>query len=338
MKRLKFALLAVALLAAAGGLAWYWHRGTIYPSTDDAYVEANILTIAPQVMARVTRVNATEGARVAAGDVLVELDDSALKATVDAARAQLDLAIQSAGATASNVAAAEASLTAARAALDDADGTLTRTRALHAKGDVAQAALDSAQTARDRAAAGVGQAEAALQAARDQSGATGADNAAVRAARASLTQAEIALGHATITAPVAGWVANISLRPGDVVAPGEALFALVEDGRWWLAANFQETDLGRLRPGQPVAVSLDMYPGHSLTGRVDTIGAGSGAVFALLPPQNATGNWVKVTQRFPVQITLDPPTDPALRLRVGASATATVDTTGLEGGLEAPAQ
>ena len=116
-----------------------------------------------------------------------------------------------------------------------------------------------------------------------------------------------------------------------MVASGAPLFSLVEDGAWWVSANFKETDLQRIRPGQPVALAVDMYPGTTLTGTVQSLGAGSGAVFSLLPAQNATGNWVKVTQRFPVRIRIDKkPGDPALQLRVGASTTATVDTSAMD--------
>ncbi|MCU4654791.1 HlyD family secretion protein [Roseibacterium sp. SDUM158016] len=332
MRFLKPLLLVAVLAAAAAGLAWYWHRQSVYPSTEDAYVQANILTISPLVAARVTEVRVAEGDRVEAGAVMVALDDRALRAAVDAAAAQLDLARQSAGAAGSNVAAASADVDAARAGLADAEAGLARVRQLFERGDMAQAALDTAQSARDQALARVAQAEAALAAARERSGEPGADNAAVRAAAAALTQAELALDHATITAPVAGWVANLSLRPGDVVAPGQPLFSLVEDGDWWVDANFRETDLDRIRPGQPVRIAVDMYPGLDLAGEVAVIGAGSGAVFSLLPPQNASGNWVKVTQRFPVRIALTPPEDPAFRLRVGASVTARVDTTALDAG------
>lgn len=134
--------------------------------------------------------------------------------------------------------------------------------------------------------------------------------------------------HATIIAPTRGWVANISLRPGQVVGVGQPLFSLVEDGEWWVDGNFKETDLARIRPGQPVSLTIDMYPGTKVNGSVESIGAGSGAVFSLLPAQNASGNWVKITQRFPVRIRLsDKPKDPALQLRVGASVTVTINTT-----------
>lgn len=331
MKNPKIVILLAALASIATGLWWWWQHEKVYPSTDDAYLQANILTIAPQVGGRVDRVAVSENDFVKAGDLLVQLDTSALDAAVAAAQAQYEIARQSAGASASNVAAATADLASAKAALTDAEVSFDRTLALFRLGDVAQSVLDQATANRDQAQAAAKAAEAALAAAQDQAGAAGDDNAAVRAALANLATAQIELGYSRITAPAAGWVSNIELREGSVVAEGAPLFALVEAAEWWVDANFKETDLARIRPGQPVALSLDMYPGLSLTGTVESIGAGSGAVFSILPPQNATGNWVKVTQRFPVRIRLDGrPQDAALKLRVGASVTATVDTSSMD--------
>jgi membrane fusion protein (multidrug efflux system) len=120
-------------------------------------------------------------------------------------------------------------------------------------------------------------------------------------------------------------VTNVSLRPGSVVAAYQPLFSLIDASEWWVSANFKETDLVRIAPGMAVTVSVDMLPGRTFAGHVDSVGMGSGATFALLPAQNASGNWVKVTQRFPLRVALDA-VDPGLK--VGASATVTVDTTG----------
>lgn len=331
MKNLKIIILLVAVLAIGAGLWWWWEHEKVYPSTDDAYLRASILTIVPQVGGRVTRVAVSENDYVKAGDLLVQLDTSALDAAVKAAQAQYDIARQGAGASESNVSASTANLASAKAALTDAQVSFDRTGALVRLGDLAQAMLDQATAARDQARAGVAAAEAALSAAQDQAGASGDDNAAVRAALANLSTAQIELGYSRIAAPTAGWISNIDLRIGSVVAPDAPLFSLVEDGEWWVEANFKETDLARIRPGQPVTLTVDMYPGLDLNGTVESIGAGSGAVFSLLPPQNATGNWVKVTQRFPVRIRLDgKPQDAAMQLRVGASVTARVDTSSMD--------
>ncbi|WP_323716684.1 HlyD family secretion protein [Paracoccus aminovorans] len=325
----KLVVIGALAIAAGAGMWFWWQHSARYPSTDDAYLTANIVTVAPQVGGRVVQVDVAENQHVAAGAALFTIDDTELRAQVAAAQAQLDIAMQGSGASHAGVAQAEAQLASARAARSNAQLSYDRQAALFAKGDVAKAARDQAQTALDQAVAGVAAAEAALKAAQDQFGQGGSDNASVRAAQAALDQAKLALGYSRVTAPATGWVSNISLRPGQVVSAGQALFSLVEDQGWWVQANFKETDLDRIRPGQPATIRIDMYPGVKLKGHVQSIGAGSGASFSLLPPENASGNWVKVTQRFPVRVVLDErPADPAFQLRTGASTTVTVDTVG----------
>ena len=327
MKNAKVIIVFLAILAIGGGLWWWWHHEKIYPSTDDATLQANVLTIAPQVGGKIVQVSVAENAYVKAGDPLVQIDTAILEAALTTAQAYYDIAQQNASASGSDASAAEARLAGAKASLTEAKIAYDRNEKLLKLGDVGQAALDQAKAVRDQAQANVDAAKAALSAAQEQAGENGAENASLRAALGALTTAQINLDNSRLTAPVAGWIANIDLRPGQVVTPNMPLFSLVEDGDWWVDANFKETDLDRIRPGQQVTLSVDMYSGTTLTGSVESIGAGSGAVFSLLPPQNATGNWVKVTQRFPVRIKLNAaPNDPALQLRVGASVTATVDT------------
>lgn len=329
MKNLKPLVLIGAVVAIGAGLWWWWQHELVYPSTDDAYLQANVLTISSQVGGRIAQVAVAENDRVEAGDLLLQIDPAAFEAALMTAQAQYDAALQDAGASVSNVSASQARLDGAKANLTEAELAYDRNDKLFKLGDVAQAALDQAKAARDAAQANVDAAQSALAAAQDQAGKAGEDNAAVRAALGALTIAQINFEDSRITAPTAGWISNMGLRAGEVVTANAPLFSLVEDGDWWVDANFKETDLDRIRPGQPVSLSVDMYSGTTLTGRVDSIGAGSGAVFSLLPPQNATGNWVKVTQRFPVRIKLTgKPEDPALQLRVGASVSATVDTSG----------
>ena len=130
-----------------------------------------------------------------------------------------------------------------------------------------------------------------------------------------------------MTAPASGWISKMSLRPGGIVQAGTPTLAMVEDSSWWVDANFRETDLGRIKPGQPATIKLDMYPGVTLEGVVESISAGSGASFSVLTPENATGNWVKVTQRFPIRIKITSAPDPDRPLRLGATATVKIDTT-----------
>lgn len=331
MKHLKAIVLVAAIALASGGLWAWWQHERIHPSTDDAYLKANVLTIAPQVGGRVSEVAVAENAHVSAGDLLFTIDAAELEATVRSAQANLDRARQQTTAAITDLSAASANVDSARAALSEAQDAYGRTEKLFTMGDVPQAARDQAAMTRDQAQAAFDSANAALAASREQAGAPGDDNPAVRAAEAQLTLAQINLNHARVTAPVSGWIANLDVRPGALVSPNAPLFSLVEDGDWWIDANFKETDLERLRPGQPVNIDIDMYPGVTLTGTLQSLGAGAGAVFSLLPPQNASGNWVKVTQRFPVRIAIDTrPDDPDLQLRVGASTTVTVDTSGLD--------
>ncbi len=331
MKNLKTIILLATVVAIGIGLRWWWQHEKLYPSTDDAYIRANILNITPQINGRVTRVAVSENDYIQAGDLLVQLDTAPMEAALQAAKAQYEIAQQNVGAAASNVLVAMARLVSAKAALTQAEVSFDRTQKLFQQRDVAAAVLDQVRTARDAAQADVAAAEAAVAAAKSQAGTAGGSNAAIQAALANLTMAQINLGYSRITAPVSGWVSNVTLQPGTIVMPGSPLFALVEDGNWWIEANFKETDLARIRPTQNVSVNVDMYPGLKLKGKVQSLGAGSGAVFSLLPPQNASGNWVKVTQRFPVRIALDqPPKDTAMPLRVGASVSVKVDTAGAD--------
>ncbi len=331
MKTLKALGLVAVILAMFGGLFWWWQHSKAFPATDDATLEANLLTIAPQIGGRVIGVLAVENGHVAAGDLLFSIDPTPSQAAVDMAQANLDRATLTAGSAGADVSGAAAAVAAASATMRQAQEDLARDRSLARSGQVSQMVVDHAQTTLDQAVAAKVAAEAALTAAAALAGrsVTG-DTPAIRSAQAALALAKIDLAHASVTAPAAGWIANISLRPGQILNANQPLFSLVEDGAWWVDGNFKETDLQRIRPGQSVALKIDMYAGLKLSGTVESVGYGSGAVFSLLPSQNATGNWVKVTQRFAVRIAIDnPPTDPDRPLRVGASVTATVDTADL---------
>lgn len=324
----KLVVIGALAVVAGVGMWFWWEHSKLHPSTDDAYLTADIVTVAPQIGGRVVQVDVVENQRVAAGDPLFTIDDTEAQAAVASAQAKLDLAMQGSGVTGADIIQAEARLAGARAGQSNAQLTYDRQDTLFRKGDVAKAARDQAEAQLDQAKAEVAAAEASLKAAQDQHGSSGADNAQVRAAQADLDREKISLGYTRVTAPATGWISNLTLRPGQITAAGQGLFSLVEDDGWWISANFKETDLDRIRQGQPATIEIDMYPGLKLKGHVQSIGAGSGASFSLLPPENASGNWVKVTQRFPVRVVLDEkPTDPAFQLRTGASSTVTVDTT-----------
>lgn len=332
MKWAKLGLLSICLIGIIVGLGLWWQHQKTYPSTDDAYVEANILTVSSQESGRVTELNATENAYVKAGDVLLKIDDSDLQSAVDEATSELEKTIQKHMMAGSDVSEAIANLNAVQATLRDAELEFERQQTLYERRIISKSTLDKTQANLDKIKADRDSARAALNTAQTQLGGKTDEDPAVRSARATLKRAQIALSHAVIYAPADGWIANLTLRPGDVITAGQSLFSLVEKNDWWVTANFKETALSRIQPGQPASIEVDMYPDLKLSGKVASLGMGSGAIFSLLPPENATGNWVHVTQRFPIRIHLDyqPSPDQQQRLRAGASVTATVDTTNLD--------
>lgn len=327
MKLLRLTIVLLCLAGTALALVAYWHHRTVRPTTDDAYVHAHVVEIATRITAPVKRVHVVENQHVRKGELLFSLGTATFQTAVDAARAQLDIAAQSTGAGGAEVRAAGAVLQERIVTADNARRTLDRVAALAAQRLLPPAALDDARAQEAAARAAVASARAELDRAREALGRSDDQNAELRAAAAALARAELELSFTQVFAPADGWITDLTMREGAMVRTARPQFALVEDGSFWVEANFRETELTRIRPGHPARIELDMYPGLALHGWVESISAGSGAVFSLLPPENATGNWVKVTQRFPVRIRLAagslrnaPP------LRIGASATVTVDT------------
>ena len=321
MSKMKLLLATIAVVAIGAGLWAYWRYGTFYPSTADAYVQANVVTVAAEVTGRVNAVNVAENEKVKAGDVLFELDGTLYRNAVTQAQATLQSARQAKASYAAQIEAANAAIQGAQAADDAFQTQLSRVKTLLKRGDVAQATVDQANAAAAQSAAALNAAKAQLAQARS---AQIANRDASKVAGADLATARTNLTRTKVVAPVDGWVANITLREGSVVSAYAPLFSVIDDSQWWIEANFKETDLPRIDAGQPASISVDMLPNASLSGQVASIGYGSGSTFALLPAENASGNWVKVTQRFAVRIALDPSDEP---LRVGASASVTVDTT-----------
>jgi membrane fusion protein (multidrug efflux system) len=318
-----FAVLAIGV--AAGGYA-YWRHGKLYPSTDDAYIEANVVRVAAQVSGPVTRVPVHDQEHVRAGQVLFEIDRRPFELALAHATARLQLATQGMGSDVAAVRAAEAEVQNQRVQLDKARTNAERTVNLQQQGFVSTQAHDDAIAAVNAAKAQLAVAQARLNQARINLGKIGDQNQRVREAQATRERAELDLAHTRITAACDGQIAELSLQPGSTARAGTPLFALVCTDKFWIGANFKETQLERIKPGQPVDIRLDMYPGQHFEGRVETISPASGVAFSLLPPQNATGNWVKVTQRVPVRIAVST-LGPSYPLRVGTSATVTVDTT-----------
>ncbi len=339
-RRLRQGLLALALLAttaAAGTFGYdYWTTGRFEVATDDAYVQADYTTIAPKISGYIAGVLVADNQHVAAGQVLARIDDRDFRAALAQARASVAAARAAAGnidaelalqratirEAAAAVAAAQASLDFARAdaarysrLLADGAGTLQRAQQTQATRETTAATLIRDQAGLAAAARKVD----VLRSQRTQA------EAEVERAQAAERQAQLNLGYTTITAPVEGTVGARSLRVGQFVQAGTQLMAVVPLHAAYVVANFKETQLAHVRPGEPVRLRIDALPGARVAGHVDSIAPASGLVFALLPPDNATGNFTKIVQRIPVKIVLDDATA-AGTLRAGMSVEPTIDT------------
>lgn len=303
----------------------FWLYDQFHVSTDDAYVNANVVQISPQINGRITKVYVTNNQLVKKGEILFDIDPLPYLIAVDRAKAQLALTRQTVAEKSAAVTAAQAQVAVRQAEWKIASSTADRTMILVKRkvlsqqtGDNASASLQSAVAALDAAKANLTQAQINL-------GKPGDENEQIVLAKANLRDAELNLSYTHVTAPIDGVIANLTLNPGAVVAPNQPLFALINNGQYWVDTNLKETDLKNIKIGQKADVEVDMYPGHTFTGVVESISGGSGTAFSLLPPQNATGNWVKVTQRVPVRVTIAK-NDPKYPLRIGTSATVKIHT------------
>jgi membrane fusion protein (multidrug efflux system) len=320
---------AVVLVLAILYTATIFFHSLTHESTDDAFIDAHIVNIAPKIAGRISAVEVRDNQLVKKGEIMLEIDPGDIEAMVAQRRAALDVAkahlenarmsAEQAVAHVQTLLAAYASVKASTeaAAADSAkvQGDLARNSGLIASGAISkqdfqhseadatssQATLESKKKQLQAAAAYADEARKQAGSARAQ---VGAAKAEVAQAEAELKQAALQKSYTRITAPEAGRVTNKSIEPGNYVQVGQPLFAIVPR-QVWVTANFKETQLTEMRPGQPAEVDVDAYPARPLRGHVDSIQAGSGARFSLLPPENATGNFVKVVQRVPVKIALD---------------------------------
>lgn len=317
-------VLLLALIAVICLMYGYWVYRGFHPSTDDAYVQANVVTMAAQVSGPIATVSIQNHQSVKKGQLLFAIDPTPFQLEVNAARAQLKLSSQNAAAAEDAVQVASANVTRLQAELLNTQKNTGRILILSQKGIMSTASGDNAIAQQNVNQAALAAAQSQLKEAQQQLGDIGMQNAQVQAATARLAKAQLDLAHTQIIAPADGILVNFNLRPGTMVEAGTPLFTLVENQAWWVDANFKETDLKQLRPGETATIVLDLYPDHTFKGIVQGINVGSGAAFSLLPPENATGNWVKVIQRFPVRVDIQNP-DPRYPLRIGASSTVTVN-------------
>ncbi len=314
--RLTLATLAAATLAGAFLVLNRPESAAAEQATDDAYVRADFTVIAPQVAGLVGRVAVAEHQQVVAGAPLVEIDARSLHIALASAQAQVDSLRAHVVRQASAIAQARAAVAASQARLQLADANRARFANLARDGSGTVQAREQAEAEHDIQRAASARDQAGLRAAEQQLAVLRADLARAQAARAD---AELNLSHAQIRAPVAGTVAQRRARVGSYVRVGEPLLTLVPLDALYVEANFRETQLARVRVGQPVQIAVDALPGVQLQGRVESLGPASGVSFSPVPPQNATGNFTKIVQRLPVRIALEPGQEDAGRLRVGMS-------------------
>ena len=331
MKKRQILLLGVVslfLLAGAGYAAWYLIHGRYHETTDDAYVGGNLVQITAQIAGTVVSIHADDTDYVKSGQPLVRLDKADAQVMVAQAEAQLAKTVREVRNLRETSTGGEANVAVRRAELRKAEQDLARRRAIESSGAVSGEELQHAVDAVSAARAALTQAEQQLAAQRAMVDHTDVrDHPDVRAASAKVREAYIALGRTEVPAPVAGYVARRSVQLGQRVAPGAVLMTVTPLETVWVDANFKENQLSRLRPGQPVKLVADAY-GSSVEyhGRVAGFSPGTGAAFALLPAQNASGNWIKVVQRVPVRIALDAKELDAHPLQVGLSMQVDVDT------------
>lgn len=319
-------LAALVLLAGLAYTVWWALVARYHEHTDNAYVSGNLVQITPQTSGTVLSILADDTDYVTAGQPLVLLDPADARVALEQAEADLAQQVRLARNLFASRAAAAAQLALRQAELTRAEADLVR-RQQAAGGAVAQEELAHAQSAVFTARAAQTSAKEQLSASEAQTeGTTPAEHPAVQRAAAKVREAHLAMTRAMLPAPVSGYVAKRSVQVGQRIQPGAPLMAIVPLTGLWVEANFKESQLARMRIGQPVTLRADVYGSQvEYHGKVLGLGAGTGGVFSLLPAQNATGNWIKVVQRVPVRVSLDAAELAAHPLRVGLSMLAEVD-------------
>jgi membrane fusion protein, multidrug efflux system len=318
----------VPALAGAIGLYWYATSGR-YVSTENAYVKSDIVAISPDVDGRVVDVEIAENQLVKKGDLLFRIDPEPFRIALDLAEAKVLAVRHDVEASRAEFHEIEAEIDEAKARVDFSEQQVKRQRELQGRGNAAQASLDEAEmefaTAKQRVT-GLGEKLRTVLAKLGGDPASAVElHPDFRAAEADRDMAARDLSKTEVHAPVDGIVSRMRLQPGEWAKEGEPAFSIIDPASTWIEANLKETQLENVRVGQKVEVEVDAYPNTSWAGEVASISPATGAEFALIPPQNATGNWVKVVQRLPVRIAVHP-RDGQPPLRAGMTVTATIDT------------
>lgn len=320
-------LLTVFIIVAGFGLRWFISsRSNI--ETDNAFIEARIVPVSSKVSGTVARVLVADNQFVRKGDLLLEIDGKDYRLRIDKAAADVGIAENESGGEQMKVEVARAALQSARARFDQAVLDQKRGERLFSRDVLPREQLDRLTTARKVTEAQLKEAEEALKRARAEAGqaAGHGHKARILQRKAQLNEAELQLSYTRIYAPRDGYITRKSIEAGVNIQAGQPLMAIVPLQEAWITANYKERQITYMKPGQKVEFTVDAYPGKIFQGTVDSIMAGTGSAFSLLPPENATGNYVKVVQRVPVKITIDKNSDPERLLRVGMSVIPVVKT------------
>ncbi|WP_226794261.1 HlyD family secretion protein [Altererythrobacter sp. CC-YST694] len=336
----RIVLLGVGIVALVLGASWFanfWMVGRYQQSTDDAYVQADAVIVAPKVAGYVEKVFVADNQAVKAGDALFSIDPRDYRSQVAQAQAQIDVAKASAEGLRAQIAEQLAAVDGARARLVSAESDLRfakiirdRYEALAATGAESRETFAEKRSQYERAEAALAARKAdlvsaqrrvaTLQAQIAQAGAQAEGSQAQRAA------AEVDLGFTVVRASIAGRIGNKTVQPGQFLQPGARTMSIVPLEQLYITANFKETQVGLMRPGQPVKIEVDALEGVELHGKVESFAPGTGAQFSLLPPENATGNFTKIVQRIPVRIAVDAGPETRALLLPGMSVHVSVDT------------
>ena len=322
-------IVVMALVVIAAGLLYYFKEIAPYETTDDAFIDGYVPFVSPRVSGPVVKLLVTDNQRVKAGDILLEIDARDYQTLVDQAHADL-------AAANTKISEAESQITVDQAKAEQQSAAVAAAQAMATRAEADRVRFESVQTqavsatqldlAKTQARSSAAEVEVARYQAKAAATQVDLDRAKVQTARAQaqqaqarLEQAQLQLSYTTLAAPRDGRVTHRTVEQGAYIQTGQALLAVVPDDLW-VTANFKETQLERMRPGQSVLIRVDAYPHHEFKGKVDSLQAGSGARFSLLPPENAVGNYVKVVQRVPVKIIFDEPINlPELDLAPGLS-------------------
>ncbi|OGP64770.1 MAG: hypothetical protein A3K22_00085 [Deltaproteobacteria bacterium RBG_16_42_7] len=318
-------IILLLIIITIGGIAgyYYWNYLRTHITTDDAYVRGHIHMISSRIKGTVKEVYVKDNAKVKKGDLLVKIDPDEYAVKVEKAKASLAVSRQEINRRYAAVATAKSRLQLAKAKLERAKIELERQKTLFEKAIVAREKYDLASTNYNVAVSQVRANEDELKQALALVS-PDKNEAIIREKNADLKKAELDLEYTSIYSPADGYITRKSVEGGNRLSEGQPIFAVVPLHDIWVEANFKEIQIEKIKPGMKTEIEIDTFPGKKFEGRVESIMAGTGGAFAILPPENATGNWVKVVQRIPVKIIIDKGEDPNDILRVGMSCIITI--------------